>query len=260
MAAFHTGLTSVTFRQKSAAQIAALAAEAGLEGIEWGGDIHVPPGDTAAAASAARLTREAGLRVTSYGSYYHALPQEDFAPVLQSAAALGAPVVRIWAGDRPWEQLSEAERETLAASVRDDARDAAREGIALSFEYHRGTATQTRAGALALLEAVGEPNVRTYWQPNPDITQGEQLAEIDCLLPYLSHIHVFTWTGANIRHPLAEGEARWQEYLSAIRRAGGSRFLLMEFVRDDSEADFLADAAVLRRWAEEENQKGESRP
>ena len=107
---------------------------------------------------------------------------------------------------------------------------------------------------------MGEPNVRTYWQPNPDITQGEQLAEIDCLLPYLSHIHVFTWTGANIRHPLAEGEARWREYLSAIRRAGGSRFLLMEFVRDDSEADFLADAAVLRRWAEEENGKGESRP
>ena len=107
MAAFHTGLTSVTFRQKSAAQIAALAAEAGLEGIEWGGDVHVPPGDAAAAASAARLTREAGLRVTSYGSYYHALPQEDFAPVLRSAAALGAPVVRIWAGDRPWEQLSE---------------------------------------------------------------------------------------------------------------------------------------------------------
>lgn len=37
-----TGMTSVTFRKKSAENVIALVKEAGLDGIEWGGDIHVP--------------------------------------------------------------------------------------------------------------------------------------------------------------------------------------------------------------------------
>ena len=32
-----------------------------MEGIEWGGDVHVPPGDEARARDVAALTREAGL-------------------------------------------------------------------------------------------------------------------------------------------------------------------------------------------------------
>ena len=89
-----TGLTSVTFRQKSVEEIIALAAQAGLSGIEWGGDVHVAPGDAASAAETARKTREAGLAVLSYGSYYRGGEGEDFAPILASARALGAPVIR----------------------------------------------------------------------------------------------------------------------------------------------------------------------
>ena len=40
-----TGLLSVTFRHLPFERIIELAAEAGLDGIEWGGDVHVPPGD-----------------------------------------------------------------------------------------------------------------------------------------------------------------------------------------------------------------------
>ena len=40
-----TGMTSVTFRKKSAEDVIAIVKEAGLDGIEWGGDIHVPAGD-----------------------------------------------------------------------------------------------------------------------------------------------------------------------------------------------------------------------
>ena len=88
MAQVKTGLVSVTFRQKSVEEIAALTAEAGLSGVEWGGDVHVPPGDREAARRAARLTRQAGLEVLSYGSYYRCQPGEDFTPVLESALAL----------------------------------------------------------------------------------------------------------------------------------------------------------------------------
>lgn len=249
MAQVKTGLVSVTFRQKGVEEIVALTREAGLSGIEWGGDVHVPASDRAAAQRAGRLTREAGLEVLSYGSYYRCQPGEDFAPVLESARALGAPLVRVWAGVKPWEAASPQEREALVRQLRQAAAMAGEAGLRLGLEYHRGTATQTRAGALALLEAAACGNVTAYWQPNPDIPQQEQLREIDALLPWLSTIHVFAWTGENVRHPLAFGQARWEEYLSHIRPGRGDHPLLLEFVEDDSGAAFRRDAETLKAWA-----------
>ena len=249
MAQVKTGLVSVTFRQKSVEEIAALTAEAGLSGVEWGGDVHVPPGDREAARRAAQLTHQAGLEVLSYGSYYRCQPGEDFTPVLESALALGAPLIRVWAGTKPWEEASPQEREALAVQLGQAVDQAAAAGLALGLEYHRGTATQTKEGARALLEAVGRPGLTTYWQPNPDISQGEQLAEIDALLPWISTVHVFTWTGANVRHPLEAGAARWEEYLTHLAPAQKERCLLLEFVQEDSEEAFRRDARTLRAWA-----------
>ena len=238
-----------TLRRRLEAIHAALTAEAGLSGVEWGGDVHVPPGDREAARRASQLTHRAGLEVLSYGSYYRCQPGEDFTPVLESALALGAPLIRVWAGTKPWEEASPQEWEALAAQLGQAVDQAAAAGLALGLEYHRGTATQTKEGARALLEAVGRPGLTTYWQPNPDISQEEQLAEIDALLPWISTVHVFTWTGANVRHPLEAGAARWEEYLTHLAPAQKERCLLLEFVQEDSEEAFRRDARTLRAWA-----------
>jgi 3-dehydroshikimate dehydratase len=245
---FAIGICSVTFRQKSLEEIVDLAAQGGLDCIEWGGDVHVPPGEEETARRAAALTRDRGLKVSSYGSYYRG--EGDFSPVVQSALALEAPVIRVWAGTKPWEECSPQERQRLGESFRRAGEQAGKAGLRLAFEYHRGTATQTLEGAKALLELVDLPNVTCYWQPNPDISLEERLREIQGLRPWLSHVHVFAWTGANVRHPLAEGEREWTQYLAGIQEAPGDRSLLLEFVRDDSQEAFLEDAAVLRRWAE----------
>ena len=88
------GVTSVTFRKKSVDEIIELARRAQLDGIEWGGDIHVPAGDLQSAASTAAKMRTAGLSVFSYGSYFYGDKGESFSPVLSSAKTLGAPVIR----------------------------------------------------------------------------------------------------------------------------------------------------------------------
>ena len=57
------GLTSVTFRGLSPAEILRLACRAGLQCVEWGGDVHVPPEDPALArrvGDATRAAREMG--------------------------------------------------------------------------------------------------------------------------------------------------------------------------------------------------------
>ena len=63
------GLCSVTLRALEPSAVVELAAAAGLEAIEWGGDVHVPPGDVDRAGQVRTLTEGAGLAVASYGSY-----------------------------------------------------------------------------------------------------------------------------------------------------------------------------------------------
>src|SRR5699024_11543257 len=38
-------LCSVTFRERSVEEVIDVAQKAGLQGIEWGADVHVPPGN-----------------------------------------------------------------------------------------------------------------------------------------------------------------------------------------------------------------------
>ncbi len=115
------GLCSVTLRACSIEEVVAIAAGAGLECIEWGADVHVPPGDLEAAARAREATRAAGLRVASYGSYWRCAG--PFEPVLASARELGAPRVRIWAGDTGSREATPAQRDAIAAAARAAARD-----------------------------------------------------------------------------------------------------------------------------------------
>src|SRR6187549_164575 len=97
---FTCGLVSVTFRQLPPREIVDLARRAELGGIEWGGDVHVPAGDAGRAREVRAMTEDAGLSIVAYGSYYRAGEEDEaaFAPVLDSACALGAPAIRIWAG------------------------------------------------------------------------------------------------------------------------------------------------------------------
>lgn len=116
------GLVSVTFRKLDVASVVSLAAEAGLTSIEWGADVHVPVGDSGAAAVARKLCAEAGLEISSYGSYYRAdTDVGEFESVVTTAVALGAPSIRVWAGRvgsdgaslehaKPWPELLRTRR------------------------------------------------------------------------------------------------------------------------------------------------------
>ena len=54
-----SGACSIAFRQMDLAEVVAVSAKAGIDGIEWGGDVHVKPGDCATAREARRLTQDA---------------------------------------------------------------------------------------------------------------------------------------------------------------------------------------------------------
>jgi sugar phosphate isomerase/epimerase len=247
---FTPGFVSITFRQLSPQEIVDLVVRAGLTGIEWGGDVHVPHGDEAVARSVRSLTEDAGLRVAAYGSYYRVGHKETgpFEAVLACAVALGAPLIRVWAGTQGTDTADAAYFEQVVEDSRRIADLAAGAGIPIVYEFHRNTLTDTNAAARRLLETVDHPNVRSYWQPPRGYSVAENLAGIDAVLPWLAGLHVFNWDRATFaRLPLADA-AEWPQYLSKAATTGRDMVALIEFVRGDTPEQFLADAAALKEW------------
>jgi sugar phosphate isomerase/epimerase len=246
------GLLSVTLRHLHPDRVVAIAAEAGLAAVEWGGDIHVPAGDLAAASLVAGLTSRSGLAVSAYGSYYrlgHSTDPSDATTasaaeaVVATAARLGAPLIRVWAG-RQGSAVSDA---SYRARVRDDAlRLAALAApIGIVLEYHRQTLTDTRASTAALLDELRPAGVRSLWQPQPERSVEENAGDLRALLPDLANLHVFAWNPDRSRLPLAAHRDRWAAWLAVASSASGDRYASLEFVPGDDPAQVLVDAAVL---------------
>ncbi len=236
------GLTSITFRKLSPEDILARAALAGLEGIEWGSDVHVPPHDLENARRIGEATSAAGLAVTSYGTYYRLGSGEDFSRYLDAAEALGAPLLRLWAGTRASAVTAPDTRRAWVEDARRCAALAAARGLTVAFEYHPGTLTDDGMSAVRLMQEVDHPACRLYWQPDFSKAATEVVEGLLAARPYLAALHVFFWKPDHTRMPLADGIDRWRSWLALVPEARDLPCLL-EFVPAD-------DPALLPREAE----------
>src|SRR5699024_1155921 len=269
------GLCSVTFRDLDVEAVVDHAATAGLECIEWAGDAHVPPGDVATAARARELTEQAGLAVASLGSYLRfdgdddertraegercSVPPRPPLPalrrrcrradpgrgraVLDSARALGASRVRVWAGRTGSSDVPAGDRARLVGRIQRFADAAAAHGIDVGLEFHGRTLTDEIGSTQRLLDEIDRENVLSYWQPHQGMPDEEALDTLNEVLPRASTIHVFSWWPTHERLPLAERSALWERAFAILAAEGSDRDALLEFVPGD-------DPAVLRREAD----------
>jgi hypothetical protein len=247
------GLASVTFRGRPVEEVVDLAAGVGLGVVEWGADVHVPPGDLVGAARTARLCRDRGLAVGTYGSYYKAGDSDpaDFPPLVAAAEALGAPRIRVWAGVRGSAETGAAEREVITEDLRRCVRLAAERGVAVTVEHHVSSLTDTLDSALRLRRDV--PELVGHWQPREEPDVRECVGEVTALLPGLAAVHAFSWgpDGFTERLPLAAREDLWRPVLALLGQDGAERHVVLEFVPDDDPEAFRRDAAALLSWVGE---------
>jgi len=255
-----SGLVSITFRQRAAREVVDLVARASLAGIEWGGDVHVPHGDVACAKEVARMTADAGLVTAAYGSYYRAGDGRtrskhgdekpvDFEAVLETAVALGAPLIRVWPGSLGSVEAPDAYRGAVTDDLRRIADLSQQAGVGIVCESHGGTLTDAPKSARALLEQTAHPNVRCYWQRQRGLDEAAALASLDSVWPWLGGLHVFHWhveTGERL--PISDDADFWPKVLACAGASGHDLFALMEFVRDDAPEAFATDAAALKAW------------
>lgn len=246
------GLCSVSFRELSPEKIVDLCADSRLQSIEWGSDVHVPIGDLETANSVRELTLRAGLSVAGYGSYLSfGHNEEPIRDAAETAAALGAPRIRVWAGKTPSADATAGDRREIARRIRVAAAAAAESGVELGLEFHGGTLTDDAGSTLDLLAEVDHPNLRTYWQPPQGMPTDESLESLKQVLHQASTVHVFSWWPTYQRHPLSERDDLWQRAMRILSRSDRVHNALIEFVPDDDPDLLPEEARTLRSYIEE---------
>lgn len=248
---FFPGLVSVSFRSASTQTIVNAAQKAGLQFIEWGGDVHVPAGDISTAKEVRRQTINAGLQVSSYGSYFRlgcsGNIQREFTKILETTQALKAPIVRIWGCNKGSAEIDKELFKRLADEAKFIADMAKAVGINVSLECHNDTITDDYNSAIRFLKAVDRPNFSTYWQPNQLKSEDYNKKSATVLAPYTTNIHVFHWD-ANKRYPLYEGKTIWKSYLDIFKGSQKNHVLLLEFMHDDNLSSLKDTAKTLLSW------------
>lgn len=246
------GMVSATFRDKPADEIIKICLEAGLKAVEWSENAHVLPDDPKGAAALYEQTKAAGLRVAAYGSYYRLGQQKDPETVFRasavSAAALHAPVIRLWAGTKPSLEVSEKERKVLAEEMSLICGIAEEYGIKAALEWHKNTLTDTNESAMEFIKETDHKNMYCLWQPTVALSMEERTKGLDLLGSRLANLHIYYWL-EGVRRPLGEGVDEWKRYLSHIDQRE-DRFGLLEFVMNNTEEQFLEDAKVLHQLLE----------
>ncbi len=242
---YRIGFTSVTFRKLTREEVCVAAKENGIEYIEWGGDIHLPPDDENALEEIIALQKKYGIKAISYGSYYR-IGQKDFVlfeKILRVAKKIGCKRVRLWLGTASSNKTDKKLFETLKEETRILCDMAKEKEINLSFEFHEGTFNDNGESSVEFLEAVNRDNAATYWQPLRVKADFENLEKV---VHYINGIHVFHWGKLGVRHSLKKGESEWKKYIELLKNNCKNTDYILEFVKGDSLAQFSEDAETLK--------------
>lgn len=243
-----TGIVSISFRKYSKEEIASAAKAAGLDSVEWGGDVHVPHGNLEEAENAVKITHGNGLEIAEYGSYYIIGQSEPelFSSVLSSAEALGTNTIRVWPGmNKSSDSFTNDEYAFYVSDAKRICALAKEKCVTVALECHPNSLTDEYHTALKFISDVGADNLKMMWQPNQYRPLEYNLDSIKALLPYVVGVHVFSWE-RKTRLPLAAGEISWKEYIKLL--SAKHLNYMLEFMHDDKIETLSETAKVLKEW------------
>lgn len=240
-----SGISSVSYRNAKPAEVIAAARGAGLGGIEWSADTHVPHGDLEAAEAALIGTLRAGLTISAYGSFYRVGSDGvAFASVLETARRLQAPTLRVWAAPRM--RNGEA---SFASEARRIADAAGKHGVTVCLEAHERSSVRDYATLAGIVHGVDHPFFRACWSPLPGLPAEDRREAAGDLADVIALVHVRNWTEQYGRMPLAESAGEWAAIIAGLAAWSGKsvldRWALIEYLEDDTPQTLGREAAAL---------------
>ena len=184
------GFTTTTFRQiKDLQKIVNLAVEAGVDCIEWGGDIHVK--DVGTAKYVKKLCDEANIKICSYGSYYRVGDKDSSAweQICKISNAMGADAVRVWLGREDSEKTDEETYKNLVDDAKSMCAVAEKYGLIVSPECHDNTYNNNTDAFLKIREDIASDNFKTYFQSRYGRKEYD-LDRIQRTVPFIESVHI----------------------------------------------------------------------
>jgi sugar phosphate isomerase/epimerase len=160
---------------------------------------------------------------------------DGIAAFLETAEALGAPVIRVFGGELPAGPDARRERLAAAAAVLEQASGlAARHGVRIGVETHDGfLAAATVAELLAL---VPSPWIGAVWDSHHPCRAGESAAQVHAAIGsrlFLAQVKDAARTGPGPDDwrlvPLGEGEVPVREMLRLLRDGGYDGWVSVEW-------------------------------
>ncbi len=257
------GLASSAFPAKSPQEIMKLALDAGLEGVEWAAESHLRPGDKAVAQSLMMETLLARLSIVSYAALYRVRPGHEsglaFDTILDTAAMLQAPILRIFAGQLPYAKESAEGRASLLEELRRLGDRSGERGITICLSFGRGTCLEAYEAAAALFADLDHAFVRLAWEPIPGRKAEEATLAVESLTARTALLLARKSDSLGRAGLLSEEAACWSRRMDAFRAGETapkmSRFILLGRIGEEDETRLRDDATFLRALAKEKNAK-----
>jgi sugar phosphate isomerase/epimerase len=252
---------SISALDRPLARVAELAAGLGLAGVEvTARKPHLDPeAGVVAARDAGRAVRAAGVDVVAYGSYlgrFGLITRAHAEREAVLAAALGAPLLRVWAEPMDDSPADLAPVAGLMQAVADAVRD---DGITVVVERHIGSFADTPERIVRLLDAIDRPNVALNYQVLDFLPVAEaaaQPADAARLVPLARYFHLKNYQQNETADApllpggsLADGVLDYRAILAAALAAGYAGPLTIEFLAADArpvEDKLAADVAWVR--------------
>ena len=247
------GLCSVTFRTLSYMSILDLCARAGIDSIEWSARSHSLPGDLRISSDIRTACASYQITVASLGSYHfvNGRSSEYFKSLIDTAHSLGAPNIRVWAGEcgKSSTDTDAAQRAEIVRDFRTITQMARAAGISVSIEYHRLSLSDTTASVVEIINEVDADNLFSYWQRLPGVQLSAATDELHAIGENLANIHVFNWDAARNRYPMRDAVDFWRPLLAVaqtLRLRYPAPCAMIEFVKNNDPEQFVSDARTLR--------------
>jgi sugar phosphate isomerase/epimerase len=143
------------------------------------------------------------------------------------AAEIGAPVIRIFAGDVPKGDTESAARERCVAGIEKSLEHAAEKGVALAIENHGGI-TETAAQLLAIVKAVRHSPWFGVNFDSGNFHSDDPYAEMELIAPYALNAQVKVSVTRNGQKEPADLE----RVIGILKKTGYRGYLVLEYEED----------------------------
>ena len=165
---------------------------------------------------------------------------ESLDAVLERAALLDVPVVKMFVGDRGRGGLRNEEYDDAVVTMSTLARRADSRGMTVAGEIHENTLFETIPSAIKFIEDVGADNFRVCFQPLDFADTARTIDEFNIVRERVVHIH-FQGRKGDAISLLREADIDYGVFIRALARTGYNGTMAIEFVRDcvvDNPVDF----------------------